>query len=62
MLIIPELLADRGEARGCSTNTVVRLHAQTLPGATPPIGKIHLLGKIAVTYERMTQFLCPLGF
>ena len=27
-----------------------RLHAQTLPTATPPIGKIHTLGKIYVTF------------
>ena len=25
--------------------------AQTLPDATPPVGKIHALSKIAVTFE-----------
>ena len=40
-----------------------RLPAQTLPDATPPLGKINLFSKIAVTFESILGFLylrlCP---
>ena len=39
-----------------------RLHAQTLPNATRPIGKIHPFSKMAVTFEPLMGFGCPLGF
>ena len=29
---------------------------QTLPDATPPVGKIHRFSKIAVTFEPMQRF------
>ena len=32
---------------------------QTLPNATPPLGKIHPFSKIAITFEPMKQFICP---
>ena len=32
--------------------------AQTLPDATPPVGKIHPFRKIAVTFEPIQQFRC----
>ena len=35
---------------------------QTLPDATPSIGKIHQFRKRAVTFEPMMQFLNPLRF
>ena len=35
---------------------------QTLPDATPPIGKIHRFSKIAVTFEPMQRFRRPLRF
>ena len=35
---------------------------QTLPDATPPVGKIHPFSKIAVTFAPMQQFRCPSGF
>ena len=30
--------------------------------ATPPVGKIHLCSKIAVTFELIQQFRCPSRF
>ena len=38
------------------TSLLRRLQAQTLPDATPPIGKIHTFSKMAVTFEPMMQF------
>ena len=35
---------------------------QTLPDATPPVGKIRPLSKIAVTFEPMQQFRFPSRF
>jgi hypothetical protein len=35
---------------------------QTLPHATPPVGKIHPFSKIAVTFEPIQQFKCPPRF
>ena len=35
---------------------------QTLPNATPPVGKIHPFIKIAVTFEPIQRFRCPLRF
>ena len=32
---------------------------QTLPDATPPVGKIDQFSKIAVTFEPIQQFRCP---
>ena len=32
------------------------LQAQTLPNATPPIGKIYPFSKIALTFEPMMKF------
>ena len=36
--------------------------AQTLPDATPPIDKIHIFSKIAITFEQMMRFRYPLKF
>ena len=35
---------------------------QTLPDATPPVGKINPFSKIAVTIEPIQQFRCPSRF
>ena len=35
---------------------------QTLPDATPPLGKIPPFTKIAVTFDPIEQFRCPLRF
>ena len=35
---------------------------QTIPGATPPVGKNHPFIKIAVTFEPIQQFRCPSRF
>jgi hypothetical protein len=35
---------------------------QTLPDATPPVNKIHPFSKIAVSFETICQFSCPLRF
>ena len=44
------------------TSLLRRLQAQTLPDATPPLGKIPQFTKIAVTFDLMKQFRCPLRF
>ena len=36
--------------------------AQTLPDATPPVGKIHPFIKMAVTFEPIQQLWCPSVF
>ena len=36
--------------------------AQTLPDATPPIGKIHPFSKIAKTFEQIMRLKCPSKF
>ena len=38
------------------TSLLCRLQAQTLPDATPPIGKIHPFSKMAVTFEPLMGF------
>ena len=38
------------------TNLLPRLQAQTLPDATPPVGKIHPFSKIAITFELIRKF------
>ena len=35
---------------------------QTLPDATPQVGKIHPFSKIGVTFEPIQQFRCPSRF
>ena len=40
----------------------VQAAGQTLPDATPPVGKIHPFSKIAVTFERIQRFRCPPRF
>ena len=44
------------------TSLLCRLHAKTLPNATPPIGKIHSFCKMAITIEPLMGSWCPLGF
>ena len=39
-----------------------RLQAQTLPDATPSMGKIHPFIKMTITFEPLLEFWCPLGF
>ena len=39
-----------------------KLLVQTLPHATPPIGKINPFSKMAITFEPLMGFLCPSGF
>ena len=39
-----------------------RLQVQTLPNEAPPMGKIHPLRKIAVTFKPGMQIGCPWGF
>ena len=41
------------------TSLLRKLQAQTLPDATPPIGKIHPFSKMAVTFEPLMGFGCP---
>ena len=43
-------------------NSLPRLRAQTLPNATPPIGKIHIYSNIAVPLKSICNFdvLCDL--
>ena len=36
--------------------------AQTLPDEAPPMDKTHPFSKIAVTFEPVMRFGCPLGF
>ena len=38
------------------TSLLRRLKAQTLPDATPPIGKMYPFTKMAVTFEPLMQF------
>ena len=40
----------------------VQAAAQTLPDATPPVGKIHTFSKIAFTFEPIQRFRCPSRF
>ena len=44
------------------TSLLRRLQAHTLPNEAPPIGKIHGFSKMAVTFEPLMGFGCPLGF
>ena len=44
------------------TSLLRRLQTQTLPDATPPLGKIPPFSKIAVTFEPVKQFRCPSRF
>ena len=44
------------------TSLLRRLQAQTLPDATPPIGKIHPFSNMAVTFEPPMRFWYPLGY
>ena len=44
------------------TSLLCRLQAQTLPDATPPIGKFHPSIKITVTFEPLMQFRFPSRF
>jgi hypothetical protein len=37
-------------------NSLLVVQAQTLPDATPPIGKIHPFSKMAVTFEPLMGF------
>ena len=39
------------------TNTKTQTQTQTLPDATPPIVKIHLFSKTAVTFEPIMPFV-----
>ena len=43
----------------CSFLTSTRLHAQTLPDATPPMGQINPSIKIAVTFEPLNGIVMP---
>ena len=47
---------------GKKTSLLRRLQAQTLPDEAPPMGKIHPFSKMAVTFEPLMEFGCPLGF
>ena len=38
------------------TSLLCRLQAQTLPDATPSVGKMHPFGKIVVNFEPIWQF------
>ena len=42
------------------TSLLCKLQAQILPDATPPLGKIPPFTRIAVTFELMKKFRCPL--
>ena len=44
------------------TSLLRKLQAQTLPDEAPPVGKVHPFSKIAVTFEPIQQFWCPLRF
>ena len=62
--IVKELHGE-GSARSLHSRLVInkpaaRVAGQTLPDATPPVGKIHPFSKIAVTFEPMQRFRCPL--
>ena len=43
-------------------NLLRRLQSQTLPDATPPIGKIHPFSRVTLTFEPMIQISYPLRF
>ena len=49
-----------GEVGLLKTSLLRRLQAQTLPNATPPIGKILPFSKIAITFDPIVRFGCPL--
>ena len=53
---------DKHILQHLKTSLLRRLQAQTLPDATPPLGKILLFTKITVTFEPMKQFSCPSRF
>ena len=55
--ILPNMYLKR-----LKTSLLRRLQAQTLPDATPRVGKIHPFSKIAVTFEPIKKFLCPSRF
>ena len=38
------------------TSLLRRMQAQTLPDATPPIGKLHPVSKMAITFEPLLGF------
>ena len=40
----------------CETRLQRRLQSQTLPDATPPIGKSHPFSKMTVTFEQLMDF------
>ena len=44
------------------TSLLRRLQEQTLPDDAQPMGKIHPFSKIAVTFEPVMRFGCPLRF
>ena len=48
--------ADRFTGVIESPSLLRRLQAQTLPDATPPIGKIYPFSKMAVTFEPVMRF------
>ena len=50
------LLSGRQFKHLKKTSLLRRLQAQTLPDATPPIGKIYPFTKMAVTFEPLMQF------
>jgi hypothetical protein len=44
-------------SHGCSQTSLLRkLQAQTLPDATPPIGKIRPVSKMTITFEPLMGF------
>ena len=52
---LPQITTYTTETFGnySQTNLLHRLHTQTLPDSTPPIGNIHPSSKIALTFEPM---------
>ena len=61
-----KLLSTKFRIISCSylieTSLLRRLQVQTLSYATPPIGIIHQISKIPVTFEPILQFWCLLRF
>ena len=56
------LVADPPSTSCATLSKKKRLQAQTLPDATPSIGKTHPFNKITVTFKPLMEFYYPVGF
>ena len=58
---VPERSFDK-RALPATNKPAAQDEGQTLPDATPPVGKIHPFSKIAVTFKPIQRFKCPSRF